>query len=338
MKATPVTPPGSLNTTADPTSSLNAPSTINFTGIAPKQTASKEPVPRALQHVPVTYKGKPAIAAFDPESGGMQIIPDMAPPPSASGAGGAAAGPPGPGQFTPDSLERAAVAYRITGKMPPLGMGKQPERFALLNKVAEQDKILGLSPAASVQKQFATHADAHALDTLQNLSSTAEASETKALGQIAIIRDVASKVPRTQYPFINAAIQSGKINLLGDSDSQQLANAIQTYASEYGKIIEGSTGSVSGASDASMKAAKRLVDASMNPQTLNDVLSLMQREMDLTLMGYGAAITHVTEQMIGNGQAPAAPPPQTPPPATPPPGATRNLNTMKSRRKALGLE
>jgi hypothetical protein len=64
----------------------------------------------------------------------------------------------------------------------------------------------------------------------------------------------------------------------------------------------------------------------------------MQREMDLTLMGYGAAITHVTEQMIGNGQAPAAPPPQTPPPATPPPGATRNLNTMKSRRKALGLE
>ncbi len=165
------------------------------------------------------------------------------------------------------------------------------------------------------------------MTTLQTLSATAEASENKAIGQIGIIKEISPKVPRTQVPLINGAIQAGRVHLLGDSNAQQLGNAIQTFANEYGKIIEGSTGSVQGASESSQRAARKLVDASLNPKTLNDVLNLMQREMDLTVAGYGAAINHVTEKMGGTV-------PQTPAAITPSTGSA--LDILKARRKALG--
>jgi hypothetical protein len=73
--------PSASTTTTDKSSPLNEPSTIKFTGTqaqrlaAQKQTdaESKQPTPKSLQHVPVMFNGKPALASFDPESGGFSI-------------------------------------------------------------------------------------------------------------------------------------------------------------------------------------------------------------------------------------------------------------------------
>lgn len=219
------------------------------------------------------------------------------------------AGAGGAGNLTPEGLDLAATQYRVTGQMPPMGMGRTPERFAVINKAAEQTKLLGQTPANAIQKQAAFKGDANALKQMQTLSAGAQASESKAIGQIQLIRELSQKVPRTQIPLLNSAIQAGRINLLGDTNAQQLANAIQTFANEYGKIIEGSTASVAGASDTSRAVAGKLVNASMNPKTLDDVLRLMQREMDLTIAGYDASINHITEKMGGIPQTPAAPAP-----------------------------
>ncbi len=226
---------------------------------------------------------------------------------AATAAGTGAAG----SQLTDDGLDLAAAQYRITGKMPPMGMGKTPDRARIINRAAEQSKELGQTPAAAIQRQYAMTANAASLKRLSELSSTAEASENKAIGQIQIIKQLSAKVPRTQFPVLNSAILSGKINVLGDPDAQQLANAISTFSNEYGKIIEGSTASVSGSSDASRRASSKLIGAAMNGKTLDSVLNLMQREMDLTVSGYGVAMNHVTEKMGGPtpaaSAAPAAP-------------------------------
>jgi hypothetical protein len=131
------------------------------------------------------------------------------------------------------------------------------------------------------------------------MSAAAESFENKALAQADMIDALSSKVSRTQYPAINAALQSGRVTLLGDTNAQQLANAVQTFTAEYAKIIEGSTGSAAGSSDSARRAAERLLNTAMSKGTMRDVLALMRREMALTVQGYGATINHITTQMGG---------------------------------------
>ncbi len=279
-------------------------------------TSSAPPAPEpSLQSENVLLDGKPAMVTFNPKTGrrfnaaGEDVSDRVKPLPPASVIYPKPEAPAGssPSDLTPEGVEYAATQYRVTGQMPSLGMGKTPARAQIINKAAEQARILGQTPAAAIQKQAAFKADGSALKRMQELSAGAEAAENKAIGQIDLIKDLSTKVPRTQIPLINSAILNGKINVLGDSNAQQLANAIQTFSNEYGKIIEGSTASVAGASESARKASGKLVSASMNPKTLDDVLTLMQKEMDLTLGGYGATIDHITTRMGGTPAAQPAP-------------------------------
>lgn len=218
-----------------------------------------------------------------------------------SGTGGVGGPVSGETGLTSEGLEYAATQYRLTGQMPALGMGKNPDRSRIINAAASQAKALSQTPAAAIQKQFAMRADSKALDTITKLSSTAQASESKASAQAEIIRGLSAQVPRSQYPILNQAILSGKANILGDPATVQLYNAITTFANEYGKIIEGSTASAQGSSDAARRAASSLINARMNGRTVDAVLNLMQREMQLTLMGYDATQKAITEKMGGGG-------------------------------------
>jgi hypothetical protein len=196
-------------------------------------------------------------------------------------------------------LDYAATQFRITGQMPALGQRSNEDRAAIINRAASQTKALSLTPAAVFQQQAARKGDVAALGKLKTMSAAAESFENKALAQADMIDALSSKVSRTQYPAINAALQSGRVTLLGDTNAQQLANAVQTFTAEYAKIIEGSTGSAAGSSDSARRAAERLLNTAMSKGTMRDVLALMRREMALTVQGYGATINHITTQMGG---------------------------------------
>jgi hypothetical protein len=224
-------------------------------------------------------------------------------------------GAPADGGLDPDGIEFAATQYRVTGAMPSLGVGNSKAKNAIINAAAKQAKELGQSPANAVQKQAAYKGDAAALKKMQTMSAAAESFETKALAQADIVEQLSQKVDRTQWPIINQAIVSGKTELLGDKDAQLLANAITTFSAEYSKILEGSTGSAAGSSDAARRAADRLISAKLNKGTLSATLELMKREMSLTLQGYGATIQHITTRM--GGAPTAAPASTTTTPTTP---------------------
>jgi hypothetical protein len=232
--------------------------------------------------------------------------------PTGLGAGGNSA-------LDPDGIEYAATEFRVTGKMPPLGMSNGPARAAIINRAAAQAKALGQTPAAAIQKQAAYTADANALKKMRTMASAAEAFETKADAQADIIRDLSQKVDRTQWPIINQAIIAGKIDILGDKNAQLLANAIQTFSAEYAKLIEGSTGSAAGSSDSARRASEKLISAKLNKGTVESTLTLMQREMSLTRDGYNVTIDHITGRMGGQ---PTTPPPTTPTPTAGAPGLT----------------
>lgn len=213
--------------------------------------------------------------------------------------------PGGAGALDEDGVDYAATEYRITGKMPALGMGNGSARAAIINGAAKQSKLLNQTPANAIQKQAAFKSDAKSLDQIRKLSTSAEAFEQKALGQADIVSDLSAKVGRTSWPVLNAAILAGKTEVAGDKDATLLLNAITTFSAEYGKIIEGSTGSVSGSSDSARHAAEKLISAKMSKGTLQGALDLMKREMSLTRQGYDFTINHITDRMGGAPPAPA---------------------------------
>lgn len=217
--------------------------------------------------------------------------------------------PGGPGALTPDAVEFAGTQYRVTGKMPAMGMGNGAARAAIMNEAAKQAKALGQTPVAAIQRQAAYAGDTKALSKMQSMSAAAESFEQKATAQAQIVSDLSKKVSRTQFPLLNSAVLSGKA-AFGDKDTQLLFNSIMTFSTEYAKIMEGSTGSAAGSSDSARQAAQRLISAKLNNDTLQATLALMQREMQLTISGYDATIGHITERMGGTpqtgGPAPAA--------------------------------
>lgn len=216
---------------------------------------------------------------------------------------GGGSGAPGPGDLTPEGIEYAATQYRLTGKMPPLGMGKTPARGQIINKAAEQARTIGQTPVASIQRQAAFSADGKSLAKIKQMSDAAAAYENKAMAQLDIVDGLSDKVGRTSIPLINRAIMAGKTEIAGDPDATLLLNAIQTASAEYAKIMMGGTASASALTDSAQKEAQKLLNASMSPATLRKATALMRKEMDLTNQGYGATIDHINERMGGQSQA-----------------------------------
>lgn len=217
------------------------------------------------------------------------------------------------GGLDPEGVEYSATQYRLTGKMPPMGMGSAEARAAIINTAAKQAKELGQAPAVSIQKQAAYKADGAALQKMTTMGAAAESFETKALAQADIVENLSNKVDRTQFPIINSALLRGEKTIAGDQNTQLLYNAVTTFTSEYAKIMEGSTGSAAASSDSARKAAAELISPALNKGTLKATLDLMRREMRLTIEGYDATKAHITERMGGaNPVIPPAPTPSAP--------------------------
>ncbi len=213
---------------------------------------------------------------------------------SVNGAGGI-------GTLDSGGLELAATDYRLTHRLPARNA---QQNGAIISAAAKQAQALGASPVQTIQRQAAYAGDAKALAKMQSMSASAEAFESKAIAQTDIIKELSAKVPRTTYPIINSALQSGRTKITGDENATKLANAIETFSEEYAKIMNGATGSAAAATDSSRSAAKRLINTGMNQGTMQGVLDLMKREMALTISGYDSVINHITDRM---GGAPSAP-------------------------------
>lgn len=229
-------------------------------------------------------------------------------PPASAGAGAT-------GGLDEGGLDLLATQYRIQGTSAIPTRISGDDRVKLINLAAKQAKALGNSPAQVIQKQYALKSDGAALTKITTMASAAEAFETKAIAQAELVRGLSAKVKRTEYPLINAALQSGR-EATGNTDAHLFANGLLTFTTEYAKLMEGSTGSAAGSSDAARKDAARLIGTALNNGTIDKTLDQMKWEMQQTRRGYDVVVDGITRRM---GGAPAKPP------ATPAAGNTYQL-------------
>lgn len=217
---------------------------------------------------------------------------------------------PGAVKMSDAAVDFAAAQVRIVGN----GAGvmtrlNDDDRKRILNRVAEQAQSLGQSPALAVQKQAAYKSDGAALTKMSTMKSAAESYESKAISQADLVKSLSEKVNRSSIPAINGAILSGKTNIAGDENAQLYANALTTFAAEYAKIIEGSTGSAAGSSDSARRAATDLIRVGLTKGQIRKTVDQMQWEMRQTILGYDATISHITERMGGATPAQQQPAP-----------------------------
>lgn len=258
--------------------------------------------PPKMQRIVVKGPGGKPVVKMVPESDLMNGgVEQYERPPQNGGTGEGTS----ENTLTPDAVDYVGTQYRILGPSGIPTRLDESEKKRIINAATAQAKALGQSPAVAVQRQAAYKADASSLTQMRKMSSSAESYENKALSQADLVSDLSQKVNRTQFPAINAALLTGKA-AFGDSDTQQLYNAITTFTNEYAKIMEGATGSAAASSDSARKAAERLIAAKMNKGTVQDVLDLMKKEMRYTINGYGATIDHITERMGGTPIEPTA--------------------------------
>lgn len=204
-------------------------------------------------------------------------------------------------------LELAATAYRLTGKMVTGLARTSGAAQAVLNEAAAQNKLLGRSAAAAIQKQAAYQGDTSALKKMQQMASQTEAYETKALAQADIVDELSAKVPRSSSPMINGPLLAGKAYVFGDPNVQSLYNSLVTFTAEYAKVISGGVGSVAASSDSARREAASLISAAMGKGTLSQQVALMRLEMRLTMQGYDTTIQHITDRLGGQMPGESAP-------------------------------
>lgn len=283
--------------------------------IVPDVAGGSYPVPsppvapsRAPVAVHTVVNGKDVVTYKRPEDVVGQTFPEQ---PKAS-----AAGETGTPALTPDAIEDTAVKYRILGTNAIPTRIEGPERVRIMNEASKQIRALGQSAAQSLQKAAAFKADGASLTKMQTMADAASASETKALAQADLVGQLSAKVNRSQSPLWNDWLLSGKKKVLGDQDTTLLFNALDTFTSEYAKIISGSTASVAGASDSATRKAEGLISAALNKGTLQATVDQMKWEMGQTIKGYSATIEHINDR-LGTAQTPNA---TAPPPVAPPTG------------------
>jgi len=266
--------------------------------------------PRALQQAQIVLPGQSGVklGSYDPDTGqyfygGQDVTAVGQHYVAPTAASTAAALEP----LTPEAIQMTAAQYRLLG---PRGMPtrlSETVRRQVINEAANQAKSIGDTPASVVTRQMMLKGDSAALTNIQKMASSADAFETKALAQADLVDDLSKRVPRTQWPVINQAIQTGRVKLLGDTDAAKLAQAIDSFTTEYAKILEGSTGSVAASKERSNQMAERMLNPAMNQGTLPAITKQMRWEMRQTLIGYDAAKQHITDRMSGTTTPPPPP-------------------------------
>lgn len=202
---------------------------------------------------------------------------------AAMGKGGASSG----GDYTDDAIALAGTEYRLTGKMPALGMGNADVRSKIINFAAKQAKEMGQSPEEVVALQAGVGSDTAALRNISKIATASAAFENTAMKNFDRALDLAKKggIPTDLGPWVNKFIQTGETGV-GDKNVPAYVAALLTGANEYAKVISGSTGSQGSTVDSRREAANMFSGAYDYDTIRNVIYNVAKPDMENKKQSY----------------------------------------------------
>ena len=197
--------------------------------------------------------------------------------------GSAAAG----GDYTDDAIALAGTEYRLTGKMPSLGMGNADVRSKIIDKAAADAKQMGQSPEEVVALQAGVGSDTAALRNISKIATASAAFENTAMKNFDRALDLAKAggIPTNMGPWVNKFIQTGETGV-GDKNVPAYVASLLTGANEYAKVISGSTGSQGSTVDSRREAANMFSGAYNYDQIKNVIYGVAKPDMENKKQSY----------------------------------------------------
>lgn len=206
--------------------------------------------------------------------GGLQIIP--------GGKLDHSPGADGTPVLDDQGITYAAQIYANTGQMPSVGMGKQAAqlRAQIISRAAKLDADNGISGTDRAGRMADYKADRGALTTLSRTTAQVLASENTARqnGQ-QVLTTMVKGAGTTGVPLFNRWQQAGRTSISGDADASAFNLAVQTFATEYAKVVSGATGGAV-TSDSARHEIMGMINNAQTPDQLRAVISQANREME----------------------------------------------------------
>lgn len=210
--------------------------------------------------------------------------------------------------LTDAGVDMAALNYRKTGVMPPLGMGDKGTRQRIINRAAElrpadMARIEAVADIAGAKQDYA--ANSASLNALQKSRDAIGAFEQTAQKNINVFLDTAGKVVDTGSPLANQVARKVSGALLGSPDQAAYEAARQVAINEVAKITSNPTLSGQLSDSARHEVAAFSPENATLAQTVK-VMRLLQLEMQNRTTALDTELAAVRGR--GKTAAPAAPP------------------------------
>lgn len=202
----------------------------------------------------------------------------------------------GSGQgLDPAAIENAAWTFAATGKLPPIGRGREgvAQRTAIMNQTAKLATALGVSPAELQTVPGRNKAFQSSLTNLQKMSDVMEKSELGFQNNTNIALRLSSQVDRTGSPVVNKWLLGGK-KALGDPQVEALDAAITTMSVDYARIMSGQTGA-SGTPISTAEEAKSMIRKELSDKSFNAVVDVLNQD----IVGQQAAVHAQRGKILG---------------------------------------
>lgn len=190
-----------------------------------------------------------------------------------------------PGDDKPMSDEGIAYAgtmYRDKGVLPSFGNSRYAvqDRKRIIDWAANRDNKSADAAGGDIVTQAGVKADTGSLAQTTRYRNQVESFEETAQQSAKLIRSLAPKgLGPTGVPVIDSWMQAGR-KAVGNADVVKFGNAIDTFTSEYAKIMSGATGAA-GSTDSARAKAEGLINKAQNADQLYGALDVMQQEMNI---------------------------------------------------------
>jgi hypothetical protein len=201
-------------------------------------------------------------------------------------AGGA--GSPG---MTDSAKRDAAEIYYMTGKLPPLGVGRaaRDTKLEIMALAGDMGERAGAKPGDLIARQQFVRASQSELSQLMAQRGKLTAFASTARENLKAAIELSKKVDAQGIPVINRWILAGRKKIEGDPDVTQFDIFTNRAVAEIARLTSSATGG-GVSTDSARREADELLQTAFNPGQFEAAAGALDKEVDFRLDGFEKTI------------------------------------------------
>lgn len=204
------------------------------------------------------------------------------------------------GTVDQDVLDGMLKIYNKTGGIPAaVGTASIALKKAFYAAIGGNTNLADDATANKAALGAATKA----LNTQQTQYSATQTSVGTLKSSMDRLENYVKPLVDSGSPLLNKTLRSLSGNVLGSQNYSAFQNEMNTIATEYAKILNGASASISGVSVSSVDDIKKAFNESVTTGQLETVLDAMKQDVNARLVSQKSTINQITSDIhdLGNG-------------------------------------